>query len=80
MDENGIVIRDRKDSYLLFIALVGLVIGVVIFGIFFRNKGVNEVLQGVLIVAVLIVLLVYLIKRWREQVVEIGYFTKGRLS
>ena len=53
MDENGFVIRKNNDSSIPFIALLGLFIGVVIFGCFFKAHDLTDVLSGVFVVTVM---------------------------
>jgi hypothetical protein len=67
MDENGIVIWKSRAHTLSFIVLLGLFIGVVLFGIFFQKNELRDVLLGVFVLAVLIGLFVFLIKHWRRQ-------------
>jgi hypothetical protein len=77
MDENGIVFRKNKEGSAPFIALLGLCIVVVSFGISFKARGLTEILTGVLMVTVLAGLMVYLIKYRGEQGVELAISRKG---
>lgn len=77
MHENGIVIRENKNNSVPFIALLGLFVGTVSFGIFFKAHGLTEILPGLIIVIVLTGLMIYLIKRRREHRVELAISMKG---
>jgi hypothetical protein len=76
MDENGIVYKRNVDS-LPFAVLVSLFICLLLYGIFFRQNSLSEIIAGVFILVVLITLLIYLIKYRKDEVVEMAISLKG---
>lgn len=77
MDENGIVYRRTNDQSIPSAVLLSLFICPLLYGIFFRQNSLTELIAGVFILVVLIAMLIYIIKHRKDEVVEMAISLKG---
>lgn len=77
MDENGVVYRRKYEHSLPFAVLISLFICPLLYGIFFRQNSLTELIAGVFILVVLIAMLIYIIKHRKDEVVEMAISLKG---